>query len=169
MFREMRRVKNAISENEAKKLLEEGSCGVLSVNGDEGYPYGIPVNYAVSGEYIYIHGARKGYKTDVLQKNSKVCFTLITRNVILPEETSTDYESVIVFGQADILSREEEAERKKALELITYKFCPKTDEIIKKVERSVNNVDIIRVKIEHITGKRYISLETMRNMPMQSK
>lgn len=45
MFRPMRRKERAISDEEAKKLLLLGRRGVLAINGDDGYPYAIPVNY----------------------------------------------------------------------------------------------------------------------------
>ena len=45
MFREMRRKKNEISIDMAKQLLASSRRGVLAVNGDDGYPYAIPVNY----------------------------------------------------------------------------------------------------------------------------
>ena len=45
MFRNLRNEKKAISEEAAKKLLKEAPRGVLAVNGDDDYPYAIPVNY----------------------------------------------------------------------------------------------------------------------------
>lgn len=38
MFRPMRRTKRAISDENAKRLLEQGRRAVLAVNGDDGYP-----------------------------------------------------------------------------------------------------------------------------------
>lgn len=38
MFRPMRRTKRAISNEDAKRLLEQGRRAVLAVNGDGGYP-----------------------------------------------------------------------------------------------------------------------------------
>lgn len=38
MFRPMRRTKRAISDEDAKRLLEQGRRAVLAVNGDDGYP-----------------------------------------------------------------------------------------------------------------------------------
>ena len=45
MFRSIRKKKNEISLDDAKKLLVESRRGVLAVNGDDGYPYAIPINY----------------------------------------------------------------------------------------------------------------------------
>ena len=38
MFRPMRRTKRAISDEDAKRLLEQCRRAVLAVNGDDGYP-----------------------------------------------------------------------------------------------------------------------------------
>lgn len=38
MFRPMRCTKRAISDENAKRLLEQGRRAVLAVNGDDGYP-----------------------------------------------------------------------------------------------------------------------------------
>ena len=44
MFRTIRKKKNEISIDTAKALLQSSRRGVLAVNGDDGYPYAIPIN-----------------------------------------------------------------------------------------------------------------------------
>ncbi|MBD9039491.1 MAG: pyridoxamine 5'-phosphate oxidase family protein, partial [Collinsella aerofaciens] len=44
MFRPLRRKKRAISDEAARELLSACKRGVFAVNGDDGYPYAIPVN-----------------------------------------------------------------------------------------------------------------------------
>ena len=43
MFRELVRKKQQISKEECITLLKEELRGVLSVQGDDGYPYGLPI------------------------------------------------------------------------------------------------------------------------------
>ena len=45
MFREITRKKQALSQEECLEILTNAKRGVLSVNGDDGYPYGMPVNH----------------------------------------------------------------------------------------------------------------------------
>ena len=80
MFRPMRRASRAIPEEAAKHLLQQSRRGVLAVNGDDGYPFAIPVNYYYDQEHdkIYFHGAKSGQKVDALKQNDKVCFTVYT-------------------------------------------------------------------------------------------
>ena len=63
MFRELRRKKREISTEAAKQLLKTERRGILAVNGEDGYPYAIPINYYYDEEQnkIYFHGARAGY------------------------------------------------------------------------------------------------------------
>lgn len=68
MFRPLRRKKRAITDEEARELLATCKRGVFAVNGDDGYPYAIPVNYFFDAEHdkIYFHGAKAGHKVDAL-------------------------------------------------------------------------------------------------------
>jgi len=73
----MRRFKQAVSEEECKKILREAKRGTFSVLGDNGYPYTIPINfyYDEIDNRIYFHGAKEGHKVDSIKKCDKVCFT----------------------------------------------------------------------------------------------
>mgnify|MGYP001205264268 FL=1 len=77
MFREMRRFKQAVSQDKCKKILTEAKRGVFSVIGDNGYPYSLPINfyYYETDNRIFFHGAREGHKVDAIKNCDKVCFT----------------------------------------------------------------------------------------------
>ena len=74
MFRKIRKIKNEINQAEAKELLKNSRRGILAMNGDDGYPYAIPVNYFYdeAEEKIFFHGAKAGYKVDCLKSSDKV-------------------------------------------------------------------------------------------------
>ena len=84
MFRPMRRASRAIPEEAAKHLLQQSRRGVLAVNGDNGYPFAIPVNYYYDQEHdkIYFHGAKSGQKVDALKQNDKVCLPFTATNTL---------------------------------------------------------------------------------------
>ena len=44
MFRPMRRFKQQLSDSEALEVLKQAKRGVLSVTGDDGWPYGVWLN-----------------------------------------------------------------------------------------------------------------------------
>lgn len=111
MFREMRRKKQQIPDNEAIAILENGKVGILAVNGDNGYPYTVPLNYMFYNGKIYFHGASEGHKFDSIKNNPKVSFCVISQDKIIPEKYTTAYESVVVFGNAKIMDDKEEIKK----------------------------------------------------------
>lgn len=136
----------------AENVLVKGSFGVLSVLGTDGFPYGIPVNYVVREGYIYIHCAKEGKKLLDIAAYPKVSFTVVTRSEVLSEKFSTDYESVIAFGDAVEYSGDDKG-------TILFEFIRKysreyLDEGMQYVERMKDLTSIIRVSIDRISGKR---------------
>ena len=72
MFREMRRKKQALSQEACSVVLEKGTSGVLAVSGDNDYPYAVPLSYVYDGEKIYFHCAKSGHKLDAIDRKSVV-------------------------------------------------------------------------------------------------
>jgi len=44
MFREIKLKDRAINDDKAIEIIKMGSYGILSTIGDDGYPYGVPLN-----------------------------------------------------------------------------------------------------------------------------
>lgn len=101
MFRPLRRKKRAITDEEARKLLATCKRGVFAVNGDDGYPYAIPVNYFFDAERdkIYFHGAKAGHKVDALKRDDKVCFTVYGNEWYKDGDWAPYVMSTVVFGR----------------------------------------------------------------------
>ena len=101
MFRPMRRSKQALSAQETKALLSAEKRGILAVNGDEGYPFAIPVNYYYDDAQgkIFIHGGKAGHKVDALKRDDKVCFTVYGNEAFEEGDWTPYLHSVIVFGR----------------------------------------------------------------------
>ena len=139
MFRELRRKNQQLSETEARSILKNGTHGVLSVQGDDGYPYGVPMNYVYGDDAIYFHCAKEGHKMEGFRRSDKVSFCVVGEDEVIPEAFSTAYTSVIAFGRAVIV-----AER----------FSPEFGEEGEAAIRSSwNDVCIVRLNIEHAVGK----------------
>ncbi len=101
MFRPLRRKKRAITDEEARELLATCKRGVFAVNGDDGYPYAIPVNYFFDAEHdkIYFHGAKAGHKVDALKRDDKVCFTVYGNEWYQDGDWAPYVMSTVVFGR----------------------------------------------------------------------
>lgn len=156
MFREVRRNKKQIlSEAECTEILKKATSGVLSVLGDDDYPYGVPLSFAFKDNILYFHGMPVGHKMDAMRNHDKVSFTVIDTDHIVPEEYTTYYRSVIVFGKAYEIK--ELDEKRAALMELVKKYSPdhisgSSDEIEEKLQA----VCIFAVKAEHISGKEAI-------------
>lgn len=151
MFKPIRRSDRQISKEEAYELLKNGEFGILGTIQENGYPCGTPFNYVVDGNYIYVHFGGEGNVFHNVKNNSKVSFTYVGETQLLPEEFVTNYASVMVFGTAKIADAEE---KRHALTLLLEKYCPKfMEEGIKHLEEDFDVTNVVKVEIEHITGK----------------
>ena len=156
MFREMRRKRQQLSEKEAAAVLERGTSGVLAVLGDGGYPDAVPLSYVYQDGKIYFHCAGSGHKLDGIRNCDKVSFCVIDQDEVHPEKYTTYFRSVIAFGKARIL---EEDEKRKAILLLTEKYCPKQREDWgKAIEREWKPLCMVEIQVEHMTGKQAIEM-----------
>lgn len=153
MFREPRRKDRAISDEECYEILNEQTYGVLCTYGEDGYPYGAPVNYAYIDNKIYFHGKLGfSHRNDNMKFCPNVCFTVVGNSTVLPEKFSCDFSSVIIFGKA----RELLGEEKKTVFLkMMEKIVPQYMDIARvKVENGSETTGVYAIDIEHMTGKK---------------
>lgn len=161
MFRELRRKKQLLSEQETLRVLEEGKTGIVGVLGDDGYSYTVPINYVSLENKIYFHSAKKGHKVDAIAKEPKVSMTVVEKDDVVSREFTTYFRSIQLFGKAYVV--EDEAERNVAFRALCEKFSgadmDRYDEIMSKEAAAAA---IVRIDIEHITGKESIELVNQR-------
>lgn len=161
MFREMRRSKQYIPDDEVTEILNKGSYGILGVSGDYGYPYTVPLNYIYINDKIYFHCAKEGHKLDAIKKNNKVSFCVVARSDVDSEKFTTKYKSVIVFGKAEIIvGRSIVPIMKEFAQKYSYDFMEKAEQYINS---SVNSMAVVQITAEYITGKEGSMLAKERN------
>lgn len=153
MFREMRRKNQQLPEAEAVAILEEGSSGVLALLGEDGWPYAVPLNYVWHEGRIYFHWARSGKKLDALRNEARASFCVIGADQIAPEQYTSLYQSVIVFGKLRLL--EDPSEKRAALERLAVKYSPREPEESRRAEiaKGFDAVLMVELTAEHLTGK----------------
>ena len=95
----MRRKRQELPKEECEKILKNATAGVLSVLGDGGYPYGVPMSFVYAEGKLYFHSAVEGHKLDAIVKEDKCSFTVIDQDEIHPDEYTTYFRSVIAFGR----------------------------------------------------------------------
>lgn len=153
MFREVARKKQIISREEMIELLKNEPRGVLSVLGDDDYPYGMPMNHWYNEEdgHLYFHGGMKGHKVDALKKHNKVSFCVYDQGFRWEGEWALNIKSVIVFGRMEIVEdirRAEEIVRK-----LSYKYTSDSAYIEKEIAEALDHTMLMELIPEHITGK----------------
>lgn len=153
MFRPIRKKKNEISAEAAKTLLCHARRGVLAVQGDDGYPYAIPVNYLYdeSARKIYFHGARAGHKVDALRACDKVCFTVLSDEIIRDEPWAPYMQSAVVFGRCRLLESGPEALA--LIKRLAMKYYPDECLAEEEIAASGKAVQMYEITIEHLSGK----------------
>ena len=149
---EVRRKDRQISREEAMTLLDAAEYAVLSLVGEDGVPYGIPVNLVRSGNVLIFHCALEGRKQDCLRHQPRVSVCAVGRIHILPGQFSTEYESVVVEGVAEIV--EDENRKIDDLMMLVEKYDPQHLDVAPKyIEKSLSRTGIVEIHIESVTGK----------------
>ena len=153
MFREMLRKKQQLTQEECLAILKNEPRGVLSVLGDDGYPYGMPMNhfYCEADGKIYFHGGRKGHKIDAMMRHSKASFCVYDQGFRREGEWALNIRSVIVFGRIEIV-----ADTEKIYEIsrmLSHKFTQDENYIEEEIRKSGPRTYMFALVPEHMTGK----------------
>lgn len=153
MFRPCRRKNRIISDEAAKQLLSSEKRGILAVNGDDGYPFALPVNYFYDqdNEKIYFHGAKAGHKVDALKKCDKVCFTVYGNEHYAEGDWAPYVQSTVVFGRCHLIDDAGITENR--VRELAEKYYPSKDEIDGEIAKSIKAVQLYEITIEHLSGK----------------
>lgn len=154
MFRKVRKIKNEIEIGDCYKLLSENKRGVISFNGENNYPYSIPINYYYDEDEnrLYFHCGKKGYKIDCINNDNKACFVTYGNETLSEDGWSYYVSSVVIFGKTKIVE-----DRDIILENIkkfAMKYYPNEKEADEEIKEGINAVSMFVLDIEHISGKR---------------
>ena len=156
-FREMRRKRQQLSEEESIGILQKATAGTLALLGDNGYPYAVPISYVYADGKLYFHSALSGHKIDAIRNCDKASFCVIDQDEVHPEKYTTYFRSVIAFGRIHII--EDEQEKLETARLLGDRYNPNQEEALQKeLEKGLSRMLMIRFDIEHLTGKAAIEL-----------
>lgn len=153
MFRKITRIKQVLSDDECISILQNEPRGVLSVNGDDGYPYGMPMNHFYNEEdgKIYFHSGRLGHKVDSIMRNPKASFCVYDKGIHENDNWYLTIRSVIIFGKIEIIE-----DREKIYDIarkLSYKFTTDEEYIENEIIHSGPKTLMFALIPEHITGK----------------
>ncbi len=153
MFRELQRKNKQISMEECIELLKKETRGVLSVLGDDDYPYGMPMNHWYNEEdgKIYFHCGKSGHRLDALRKCQKVSFCTYDSGYREDGDWALHVKSVIVFGKMEIIDDMDtiaDVARK-----LSYKFTQDEEYICTEIEKYAKATLLLQLTPEHVCGK----------------
>ncbi len=153
MFRDIARKKQKLSSDDCIGLLKNEKRGVLSVIGDDGYPYGLPINHYYDAEdgKLYFHSGKTGHKIDAIKNCNKASFCVYDSGYRRSGEWALNFRSVIVFGRTEIVT-----DHDKAIEIskkLSLKFTDDEKYIENEVKGFGQAVLVFALVPEHITGK----------------
>lgn len=153
MFRDMLRFKQALSQEECIEILKREKRGVLSVLGDDDYPYGMPINHFYCDEdgKLYFHGGKKGHKIDAMRRHDKASFCVYDEGYRKEGDWALNIKSVIVFGRIEFVEDQE-----RAMELarrLSHKFTQDEGYIEHEITHSGPGTLMFALVPEHISGK----------------
>ena len=149
----MMRKKQQLPQEECIAILKKELRGVLSVLGDDGYPYGMPINhyYCEEDGKLYFHGGMKGHKIDAMKRHDKASFCVYDEGFRRDGEWALNIKSVIVFGHIEFIEDWETICRISAA--LSRKFTDDEDYISREIEQAGARTLLFALVPDHITGK----------------
>lgn len=158
MIHKLRRSRQALSPEECTAVLERGTSGVLALSDSQGQPYAVPLSFVYMDGKLYFHCAKSGHKLDIMAENAKASFCVIDQDEIRPEELTTYFRSVILFGTIRVL--EDDGEKRSAIEKLTLKYAPESspEGRAAAIGREWSLLCMLEFHVEHMSGKEAIEL-----------
>ena len=150
-FRPLRRAKQALPEEACFRILENAYRGFLSVIGDGGYPYTVPINFVFEDGKLYFHCAKEGHKLDALRACDKACFTVLDEPEKEPGDWWYHVKSVICFGRVRVLT--DDADRMDRLRSLGSKYFPEGYDTEADIRKNGLRAEMLEFTIDHLSGK----------------
>ena len=149
----MRRADKEIKDRkQIDAIMKKANCCRIALV-DGGYPYIVPVNFAVNNNHLYFHSAKEGKKIDIIRKNNQVCFEMDVEGEIVKGQKACfwgmKYVSVIGFGQAFFI--EDNIGKRKALDILMEKYSGRIG--FSYADDELDKIIIIDIKIDAMSGK----------------
>ena len=164
-MKEMRRKDREMDKDFAYSIIDQAQVASLATTSEDGNPYCVPISFARNEDKIYIHSAHQGTKIENIKKKQNVCMSFVGDiKIPFPDKDSsagrkasevftTEFESAIIFGTANILTDDEE--KILGLRLLCEKYTPNNMYFFDDaVESGLKITNVIRIDIEDISGKR---------------
>lgn len=152
-FRKMRRFKQALPPEECAEVLTDAPRGVLSLIGENGYPYGIPMDHLYCPEdgHLYFHCAKEGHKIDAIRACDRASYCVYDEGFRKEGDWALNIRSVVVFGH--IREVVDEEKKREICTRLVRKFTDDEDYLAHELAHAFRNVKCLELVPDHMTGK----------------
>ena len=147
----MRRTDRQLERSESLQIIDSADHGVLSTVSPDGQPYGVPLNHVRVGGELIFHSAMEGHKLQNIAFNDRASFCVVGDTEVLPDQFTTNYESVIVFGRVRSIEGEDKLEALRAL--IKRYGPPGSNKGEKYIDSLHQKTTVLALTMDHISGK----------------
>lgn len=153
MFRELVRKNKKLSDEACAALLKSETRGVLSVIGDGGYPYGMPMNHFYDEETgcIWFHSGNIGHRLEALREDDRVSFCVYDQGYREDGDWAYHVKSVIVFGRVKIVDDYDTIADISTK--LSHKFTQDDAYIQQEIRDHAHRTVLLRLDVEHMCGK----------------
>ena len=116
-------------------------------------PYVFPMNFGYQDGILYLHSGPQGRKTDILEKNPKICISFCANASLYytAEQIACTYlmqtKSVIIDGQVEFIA--DDAEKIRIMNIIMAHYTAKTD--FQYSDPAIKNVRVWKVQPTQVT------------------
>ncbi len=155
MYQRDKAIKDITRKEEMIEIIKKCKiCHVGFVDNDK--PYVLGFNFGYKDDKLYLHCAKEGKKLEILKKNNNVCVAFDTDHEFFfrHEQVACSYRmryrSVLAEGKAFFI--EDYDKKIEALKILMSQYSDLTFEFSKP---SVDNITIICIEIEKMTGRKF--------------
>ena len=151
----MRRSDKEITDHEeVEEILSNALVGRLGTCLNN-IPYITPVNFVYDKDKIYFHSALEGRKIENINSNPNVCFEIdkvisIIPGMQRPCASTTEYKSIIIFGDIQIVTDIEE--KASALNKLIEKYAPQSPKLSSS-SGAITGTNVLVISIKEMTAK----------------
>ncbi|KOH42618.1 pyridoxamine 5'-phosphate oxidase family protein [Sunxiuqinia dokdonensis] len=142
-------------ESEMADILKNGKFAVIAMcRENEPYVVTLSYGYDVEKKSLYFHCAPQGLKLEFLSCNQNVCATVIDDGGYIPGACEHEYQSVVFWGNMQIVSDLEE--KKHGMSIILHHLEDNdfvVSEKMVKSEKYYSKMELLRLDIKQIHGK----------------
>lgn len=149
-----RKDKEVTNQEEAEEILSNALVGRLGTCLNN-IPYITPVNFVYYKDKIYFHSALEGRKIENINSNPNVCFEIDKVISIIPGRqrpcaSTTEYKSIIIFGDIQIVTDVEE--KTFALNKLIEKYAPQSPKLPSS-SGAIARTNVFVINIKEMTAK----------------